>query len=139
MCLICGWIYNEADGDPEHGITAGTAWADASLLDALGLKLGQTLLMGDASFRLTRIIVQEPDRGAGFISFSPRAMINQSDVAATKLIQPASRTSYRFAVAGPDKTVAEFTAWAREEINKPFEQLVVKPARFLWVDPIGSH
>lgn len=26
-----------------------------------------------------------------------------------------------------------------QEINKPFEQLVVKPARFLWVDPIGSH
>ncbi len=31
MCLICGWIYNEADGDPEHGITAGTAWADISI------------------------------------------------------------------------------------------------------------
>ena len=26
-----------------------------------------------------------------------------------------------------------------QEINKPFEQLVVKPARFLWVDPIGGH
>jgi rubredoxin len=28
MCLICGWIYDEATGDPEHGIAAGTAWAD---------------------------------------------------------------------------------------------------------------
>ena len=26
MCLICGWIYDEATGDPEHGIAAGTAW-----------------------------------------------------------------------------------------------------------------
>lgn len=25
------------------------------------------------------------------------------------------------------------------EIDKPFDQLVVKPARFLWVDPIGGH
>lgn len=25
------------------------------------------------------------------------------------------------------------------EIGKPFEQLVMKPARFLWVDPIGGH
>ncbi len=31
MCLICGWIYSEADGDPEHGIAAGTAWADVSM------------------------------------------------------------------------------------------------------------
>ena len=107
----------------------GTAWADASLLDSLNLKLGQTLLMGDASFKVTRIIVQEPDRGAGFISFSPRAMINQADVAATGLIQPASRTSYRFAVAGNDKAVSDYVTWANVEIKKPFEQTGVRGVR----------
>ena len=107
----------------------GTAWADASLLDSLNLRLGQTLLMGDASFKVTRIIVQEPDRGAGFISFSPRAMINQADVAATGLIQPASRTSYRFAVAGNDKAVSDYVTWANVEIKKPFEQTGVRGVR----------
>ncbi len=97
----------------------GTAWADASLLDALGLRLGQTLLLGDASFTLTRVIVQEPDRGAGFISFSPRVMVNQADVAATGLIQPASRTSYRLAVAGDDKAVSAYVRWATEQIKRP--------------------
>lgn len=101
---------------------SGTAWVDPSLLDALGLKIGQTMLMGDASFKVTRVITQEPDRGAGFISFSPRAMINAADVAATNLIQPASRTNYRFAVAGEDKAVAEYVNWATAEIKKPFEQ-----------------
>jgi rubredoxin len=28
MCLICGWIYDEAVGDPEHGVAPGTAWED---------------------------------------------------------------------------------------------------------------
>ena len=23
MCLICGWIYDEAQGAPEHGVPAG--------------------------------------------------------------------------------------------------------------------
>jgi rubredoxin len=23
MCLICGWIYDEAAGDPDHGIAPG--------------------------------------------------------------------------------------------------------------------
>lgn len=27
MCLICGWIYDEAEGAAEHGIAAGTPWA----------------------------------------------------------------------------------------------------------------
>ena len=107
----------------------GTAWADASLLDALDLKLGQTLLMGDASFKLTRIIVQEPDRGAGFINFSPRVMINQADVAATGLIQPASRINYRFAVAGDDQAVKAYVKWATEEISKPAEQSGVRGVR----------
>ncbi|MDQ3272608.1 MAG: ABC transporter permease, partial [Pseudomonadota bacterium] len=98
---------------------SGTAWADASLLDALGLRVGQTLLMGDASFKITRVIVQEPDRGAGFINFSPRVMVNSTDLAATKLIQPASRTNYRFAVAGDPAVVKTFVRWATQEIKKP--------------------
>jgi rubredoxin len=28
VCLICGWIYDEAAGDPEHGIAPGTRWRD---------------------------------------------------------------------------------------------------------------
>ena len=28
MCVICGWIYNEADGVPEEGIDAGTKCED---------------------------------------------------------------------------------------------------------------
>ena len=28
MCLICGFIYDEAAGLPEEGIAPGTRWAD---------------------------------------------------------------------------------------------------------------
>ena len=28
MCLICGWIYDEELGDPEHGLAPGTRWED---------------------------------------------------------------------------------------------------------------
>ena len=31
MCLICGWIYDEALGDPEHGIAPGTKWEDVPM------------------------------------------------------------------------------------------------------------
>ncbi|WP_081060888.1 rubredoxin [Burkholderia gladioli] len=26
VCLICGWIYDEASGDPEHGLAPRTRW-----------------------------------------------------------------------------------------------------------------
>ena len=95
----------------------GQAWVEAPLLDALGLQMGDDLLLGDSRLRITEIIVNEPDRGAGFMSFAPRVMIQQQDLAATGLIQPASRVSYRLAVAGSDKSVASFVAWAQDEVK----------------------
>ncbi len=28
VCTVCGYVYDEAVGDPDHGIAAGTQWAD---------------------------------------------------------------------------------------------------------------
>ena len=28
MCVVCGFIYNEAEGWPDDGIEAGTRWED---------------------------------------------------------------------------------------------------------------
>jgi putative ABC transport system permease protein len=114
------------DGKTEQSIAPavparGEAWVDAPVLDALNLKLGGTLLLGDAQLRLARIVVIEPDRGAGFINFAPRVLINAADLPATGLIQPASRVTYRLAVAargGADTAVQAFTTWADAEIKQ---------------------
>jgi putative ABC transport system permease protein len=103
----------------------GTVWVDAALLDSLQLKVGDPLLLGDASLRIAKIIVIEPDRGAGFSAFSPRVMLAEADLPKTALIQPASRIGWRLAVAAPDgmsmargdTIVAEFVAWAEARIK----------------------
>ena len=97
----------------------GEVWLDAPLLESLGLSMGDMLLLGDSQLRITRIIVLEPDRGGGFMSFSPRVMLNAADVPATGLVQPASRVTYRFAVAGPEAAVKTFSEWATAEAQKP--------------------
>ncbi|HIS64547.1 MAG TPA: rubredoxin [Candidatus Avoscillospira avistercoris] len=28
VCDVCGYVYDEAAGDPDNGIAPGTAWAD---------------------------------------------------------------------------------------------------------------
>jgi putative ABC transport system permease protein len=84
----------------------GSVWVDAALLDALQLQVGDPLLLGDARLTIARIIVIEPDRGAGFSSFAPRVMLAEADLPATGLIQPASRVNYRLAVAAPDGLTA---------------------------------
>ena len=110
----------QAPGAETRDIPArGQTWVDAPLLEALGLSIGDTVLLGETQMKVTRVIVTEPDRGTGFVNFAPRVMVNSADLPATRLVQPASRVSYRFAVAGPDAQVATFVNWALEEIKKP--------------------
>ena len=28
VCDVCGYVYDEAEGAPDHGIAPGTAWED---------------------------------------------------------------------------------------------------------------
>ncbi|MEG0556801.1 MAG: ABC transporter permease, partial [Comamonas sp.] len=108
---------------PAQGIpAAGTVWVDAPLLEALGLKVGDALLLGDGSFTISHTIAIEPDKGAGFMSFAPRVMINSADLPATRLVQPASRITYRLAVAGDgsrsgDAAAKRYLVWAQEQVK----------------------
>ncbi len=101
--------------------SSGQAWVDPALLDVLNIKLGDKLWLGDQSFQISALIDREPDRGAGFMNFAPRVMVNLIDIPATGLVQPASRLSYRLAVAGEESqaNVQKFIQWAREEVAKP--------------------
>ena len=113
---VAGAPPRERAGAPERG----TAWVDPAALDALKLAVGDTLLLGDASLKIAQTIVNEPDRGSGFMSFAPRVLLNVADLAATGLIQPASRVTYRLAVAAPgaaDQPVRQWVEWAEAQIK----------------------
>ncbi|MNZ15316.1 FtsX-like permease family protein [compost metagenome] len=97
---------------------AGQAWVDATLLAGLELQVGDDLLLGDARLRISQLLTAEPDRGAGFMSFAPRVMINAQDLQATGLVQPASRITWRLAVAGESApALARYEAWAKEQVG----------------------
>ncbi|MEJ5150175.1 ABC transporter permease [Comamonas sp. MYb396] len=105
---------------PTRDIPApGEVWVDPSLIEALGLKTGSVLWLGDKRFTIGRVLTIEPDRGAGFLGFSPRVMLDWSDLAATGLVQPASRLLYRFAVAGEPAAAAQFLQWSETEVAQP--------------------
>ncbi|WP_100119189.1 ABC transporter permease [Limnohabitans sp. G3-2] len=96
---------------------AGEVWVDPALLDNLGLKTGQLLGLGERSLRISAIIEREPDRGAGFMTFAPRVMMNAADLASTGLVQPASRVTWRMAVAGDAAAAERFVRWAKPEVE----------------------
>lgn len=106
----------------------GTVWVDAAVLDALGTRVGDELALGEARLRVAGVIQTEPDRGAGFVNFAPRVLMHARDLAATELVQPASRIGYRMAVAG-SLAQAPALAQLREELDAHLQAGLWRGAR----------
>ncbi|MFN3565742.1 MAG: ABC transporter permease, partial [Burkholderiaceae bacterium] len=97
---------------------SGTVWVDPQALSALRIAPGERLRLGDKRFVVAKLIAVEPDRGAQFINFAPRVLLNLADLPATGLIQPGSRVSYRLLVAGEPPAVRAFAAWLGEHLGR---------------------
>ena len=97
----------QAEAPPE----TGTAWADSRLATALDIAVGDTVEVGELSLRLTAILTLEPDRAGDLFSVAPRLMIAHDDLAASGLLGPGSRASYRLLLAGPPTQIAAFRDW----------------------------
>ena len=93
-----------AEGIP----TPGTVWVDPMVLTPLRVKVGETVRLGDGVFRIERLLMLEPDRGAAFVNFAPRVLMREDDLPKTGLIQPGSRVTYRLLVAGEPDPVARY-------------------------------
>lgn len=81
-------------------IQAGQVWFSARALDLLQVKVGDTVNIADASFKVTAQIEHDSNQELGFSGFSPTVIISQADVARTHAIQVGSRVEYRLLMAG---------------------------------------
>ncbi|MBX9912853.1 MAG: ABC transporter permease [Pseudomonadaceae bacterium] len=99
------------------GPKPGEAWAEARLLLALNLKIGDQVEVGNKSLRLTRVLTYEPDRAGDFYSLSPRLLMHLDDLAATGVIQPGSRVSYRELWRGNPEQLAAYRQAVEPALN----------------------
>lgn len=98
-----------ASGAITHDIPAtGECWPDSRLAAALGATVGTVLNVGAQALRVSRILISRPDQGSTFVEFAPALLINDADLAATRLLQPASRVEFALLLAGERTVLAAF-------------------------------
>ena len=81
----------DSDGAADGAIELGEA-GDAAVVAAcvaVTLTVGDTLMLGERGLRIGALLRAEPDRDAGFVSFAPRVLMAEADLASIIADDPA--------------------------------------------------
>lgn len=102
-------IYGNLNTQPP-GLKAepGTVLLAPRLMALLNLKMGDSIDVGDAKFRIIGEVLQEPDAGFNPFQLAPRLMMNIADVEKTGAVQPGSRISWRYKFAGTPEQLQQY-------------------------------
>lgn len=93
--LPLGEAFRETDG-------AWGAAVDPALLVRLGLKLGDSVTIGEARFVIRATVAKEPDRLSDGVGFGPRVLVSETALRASALLQPGSLVKWTYRLALPD-------------------------------------
>ncbi|HSM13287.1 MAG TPA: FtsX-like permease family protein, partial [Thermoanaerobaculia bacterium] len=96
-----GAIGLEPDRPLAEALEGDGAAAAPELLSALGLSLGDTLLVGGRPFTLRAAVLSEPDRLGSAFALGPRLYVSVAGLEATGLVTLGSRVEHRTLVATP--------------------------------------
>ncbi len=100
-----------------QGPQRGKVWLDSRLFPLLGVSIGDSVEIGEASFTVAAAARTEPDQGMSFVDYGPRALIHVDDIPATNIVQPGSRVSYRFLFAGKRAELDQFERWVEPQLE----------------------
>ncbi len=90
------------------------------LLTALGIKVGDQILIGQATFTIRGVIRNEPGRSVGNFSMGPRIIIDFDDMPATGLLSFGSRARHVLLVRTPESEADRLARSLRREFRDGF-------------------
>jgi putative ABC transport system permease protein len=91
-----GSVELDPAGDLEKLLTDSTVVVAEDLLIRLHTQVGASLKIGDARFRISAVLVREPDRMSSGMGLGPRVLMSEGALAKSGLLQQGSRAGERF-------------------------------------------
>lgn len=88
----------------------GAIYVEPSLLPLLSASVGDSVQIGEASFRIAGIVAEEPGQLGGVFGLAPRVFLRADEVETTRVLQPGSRLTYLYQFAGEPGQLAAFGA-----------------------------
>ncbi|WP_419419793.1 ABC transporter permease [Legionella sp. D16C41] len=93
-------------------------WVEAKLLSLLSINIGDKITIGDAIFTVSALLIEEPGQTGDWFNIAPRLVMNQADLAKTKVIQTGSKVTYNWLLAGNDNQLTLL----KKSLNPPLTE-----------------
>jgi putative ABC transport system permease protein len=90
------------------------------LLTALALKVGDPIVIGQSTFTIRGVILNEPGRRIGGFSLGPRVLVDSADLQATGLLSFGSRVRRVLAVRLPENRIEPLVTSLRDGFTDEF-------------------
>ncbi len=91
-----GEVRLEPAGTLKQTLTPDAVAVSDDLLLRLGASVGDSVRLGEASYRIAAVVAMEPDRMTGSLNVGPRVMISRAGMQRSGLLIPGSRAAQRF-------------------------------------------
>jgi len=95
----------------------GSVYVDQALLPLLSAQVGDAVQIGEATFRIAGVVVEEPGQLGGVFGLAPRVFMHAGDVTATRILQPGSRLTYLYQFAGDASAIAAFRTALKPKLD----------------------
>ena len=95
-----------------------TVWVEDKILEALNTRPGESITLGNKSFKVAGTLIDFPDRSTGFLSFSPTIIANDFDLEEMGVIQAGSRVVYRQLYSAEASQLESFLADVEDDLNE---------------------
>lgn len=96
-------LYGEVKLDPpmplQQALQGNGIVVEPDLLERFAIKVGETLAFSGEEYLINAVILAEPDRVVNTFSFGPRALMSESSLRDSSLLQPGGLTRYRYRIA----------------------------------------
>jgi putative ABC transport system permease protein len=90
------------------------------LLTALGVRVGDPLTIGEATFTIRGVVASEPGRNIGAFSLGPRVFIDFDDAPSTGLLAFGSRVRHVLAARVPDDRIPDLVRTLNADFSDDF-------------------
>ncbi|MCY7295190.1 ABC transporter permease [Alteromonas sp. a30] len=98
--------------------SVGEVWVESQLFETLGIALGESIDIGDASLKVSKVLVEIPDGGFSVFAINPRVLMRIEDLPSANILGPGARVDFVTYFTGEAEQLEQYYEWLEPQLSR---------------------